>query len=169
MTLDANRREYALIEAATAGDVAAAGALLDHLREHDEEALANELAPLLAIEGGAQQIVSRLAMQRISRLLKAVSIPIADALTAFRKALRTCWQLRRPGTQSRAVAGWILRAQPSAVPRRTLTTHPRRLTPCPSLAPPPQRWAVVCFLYLMAFLVLLVLVAEVIPALFHSP
>jgi hypothetical protein len=33
MSTDANRREFALIEAANAGDTAAAHALLDHLRD----------------------------------------------------------------------------------------------------------------------------------------
>jgi DNA polymerase III delta subunit len=55
VTTDANRREFALIEAANVGDTAAAHALLDHLRDQDEEALANELAPLLQAEGGPRK------------------------------------------------------------------------------------------------------------------
>ncbi len=44
MPTEANRREFALIDAAFAGDLAAAHALLDHLREQDEDALFSLLA-----------------------------------------------------------------------------------------------------------------------------
>jgi hypothetical protein len=83
MSTDANQREFSLIEAASAGDVAAAGALLDHLREHDEEALADELAPLLAIDCGARAIAGRLAMHRINLAVKTVSVPIANAFASL--------------------------------------------------------------------------------------
>jgi hypothetical protein len=53
MSTDANRREFALIEAVNDGDSAAAAALLDHLRDQGEEALADELALLLQAEHGA--------------------------------------------------------------------------------------------------------------------
>ncbi len=39
MSTEAHRREFALIEAANAGDVPAAHALLDHLQEQDEVTL----------------------------------------------------------------------------------------------------------------------------------
>jgi hypothetical protein len=76
MGADANRREFALIEAANAGDVAAAGALLDHLREHDEDVLADELALLLATVDGGRQVGARLTPRRINRMIcQTVSVP----------------------------------------------------------------------------------------------
>jgi hypothetical protein len=68
MSTDANRREYALIEAAEAGDLVAAHALLDHLREQDATALADELAPLLTTEDGARKLAVRLTVAQAQHL-----------------------------------------------------------------------------------------------------
>jgi hypothetical protein len=87
MSTEANRREFALIEAAFAGDVAAAGALLDHLREYDEESLADELAPLLATVDGARQVAACLTLRRINRMMAGVVVPVIDALAVLRKAM----------------------------------------------------------------------------------
>jgi hypothetical protein len=87
MSKEVNRRESALIEAASAGDAAAAHALLDHLRDQDEEALANELTPLLQAEDGARKVAYRLSIHRINRAMKTFAIPITDAMVAIRKAL----------------------------------------------------------------------------------
>jgi hypothetical protein len=118
MSTDANRREHSLIEAANAGDVAAAGALLDHLREHDEEALADELAPLLATEGGAQQIASRLALHRINLLLKAVSVPIGNA---FAMLGQTVADALAPAVAQLAQIDWSALAAAAAAAQQTET------------------------------------------------
>jgi hypothetical protein len=87
MSTEANRREHALIEAAFAGDLAAAHALLDHLREQDENVLADDLAPLLATVDGARQVAACLTLRRISRMMADVTVPVIDAVVVLQKAM----------------------------------------------------------------------------------
>src|SRR5271163_4132197 len=87
MSIDANRREYALIEAANASDAAAAHPLLDHLREQGEDMLADELAPLLATADGARQVAARLTLRRINRMMADVTVPVLDAVAVLRNAM----------------------------------------------------------------------------------
>jgi hypothetical protein len=112
MSTEANRLEFVLIEAAFAGDTAAAHALLDHLREQDEDGLADELAPLLATVDGPRVVAMRLALTRINALLATVASPIGHVLTMFQKAMG-------PGVARLARIDWrtlVAAAEPTEAP-----------------------------------------------------